>query len=99
MKTLLHGLPVQKMETFRELSKSCSHIVLKCLYLGRIGGLNIVCSVNKLARAVTIWTRAFDRRLLRLISYIHSTSDYRQDCHVGHIGQHCRVELFQNSDV
>ena len=39
-------------------------------------------SVNKLARSVTKWTQACDRRLARLISYIHYTSDYRQYCHV-----------------
>ena len=34
------------------------------------------------ARAVTKWTRTLKKRLARLISYIHNTSDYRQYCHV-----------------
>ena len=37
--------------------------------------------VNKLARAVTKWTKACDKRLARLISYIHHTSEYRQYCY------------------
>ena len=37
-------------ETVGELSKVCSHMVL---YLARIGRLDILWSVNKLARAVT----------------------------------------------
>ena len=45
----------------------------KCLYLTRIGSPDILWSVNKLARSVTKWTRACDKRLARLISYIHHT--------------------------
>ena len=37
-------------------------------------------SVNKLARAVTKWTQACDRRSARPISCIHHTRDYRQCC-------------------
>ena len=36
----------------------------------------------KLARAVTKWTRACDRRLARLMAYIYHTNDHRQCCHV-----------------
>ena len=53
--------------------KVCSQIVLKCFFLARIGRFDILRSVYKLARAVTKWTRACDRRLARLISYIHHT--------------------------
>ena len=35
-------------------------------------------SVNKLARAVRKWTKACDKRLARLISYIHHTFEVRQ---------------------
>ena len=72
--------------------------VLRCLCLARIGRPDILWSVNKLARVVTKWAQACDRRLERLISYIHHTSDYRQYCHVGNTAQHCRVGLFQDSD-
>ena len=42
------------------------------LILGtRIGRLDILWSVNKLARSITKWTKACDKRLNRLISYIH----------------------------
>ena len=57
-------------------------MVLKCLYLARIGKPYFLWSVNKLASAVTKWTKACGRRLARLTSYIHHTSDYRQCCHV-----------------
>ena len=66
-----------ELETVGELSKVCARIVLKFLHLARIGTPDILWSVNKLARAVTQWTRACDRRLARLISYIHNASDFR----------------------
>ena len=70
----------------------------KSLYLARIGRPDIPWSVNKLARAVAKWTEARDRRLARLISYIHHTNDFRQYSHVGNTAQHCRLGLFQDSD-
>ena len=76
----------------------CSHIVLKCLCLARIGRLDILWSVNKLARAVTKWTKACDKRFVRLISYIHHTCEYRQYGYVGNTAQQCRLGLFQDSD-
>ena len=79
-------------------SEVCSHFVLKCLYLARVGRPDTLWSVNKLARSVTRWTQACDRRLVRFICYIHHTSAYRQYCHVGNALQHCRLGLFQDSD-
>ena len=67
-----------------ELSTVCSHTVLKCVYLARIGRLDIIWSVNK--------------RLTRLISYIHHTCDYSQYCYAGNTAQQCRLGLFQDSD-
>ena len=91
-----HQIKKEELESRGELSEVCSHIVLKCLYLARIGRPNILWSVNKLARSVTKWTPACDRRLARLLSYIHFTSGYRQYCHVGNAAQHCQVGLFQD---
>ena len=79
-----HQFKEKEMGSVGELSKVCSQIVLKCLYLACIGGPDVLWSVNKLVRAITKWTRACDKRLARLISfYIHHTSEYRQYCYVG----------------
>ena len=79
---------------FKELSNTCSQIVLKA----RIGRPDILWSVNKLARSITKWTKACDKRLNRLISYIHHTCEYKQYCHVGNTAKQCRLGLFQDSD-
>ena len=72
-------------------------IVLTCLYLARIGRPDIFWSVNKLARAITKWASACDKRLARLISYIHHTRVFKQYCHVGNSTK-CRSGIFQDSD-
>ena len=93
-----HHCKKEGQETVGECSKVCSHIVLKCLYLARMGRPDIPWSANKLARAVTKWTRACDKRFARLISEIHHTRKFRQYCHVGNTAQQCRLGLFQHSD-
>ena len=59
---------IQQMGSVGEFSMVCSPIGIKCLCLARIGRPDILWSVNKLARAITKWTRACDKRLARLIS-------------------------------
>ena len=81
----------EEMKSVGEVSQVCSQIVLKCLYLARIGRPDILWSVNKLARSITKWTKACDKRLNRLISYIHHTCEYRQYCHVGNTGTVSRL--------
>ena len=67
-----HHLKKEELESVRQLSEVCSQIVLKFLYLARIGRSDILCSVNKLARSVTEWTQACDRRIGK-IDFIHSS--------------------------
>ena len=86
------------MKSIGELSQVCSQIVLKCLYLARIGRPDILWSVNKYARSITKWTKDCDKRLNRLISYIHHTCEYKQYCYVGNTAKQCRLGLFQDSD-
>ena len=93
-----HHLKEEEMKSVGEVSQVCPQLVLKCLHLARIGRPDIRWSVNKLARSITKWTKACDKRLNRLISYIHHTSEYKQYCHVGNTAKQCRLGLFQDSD-
>ena len=102
-KLQLHALmTINSKKKNWDLLENCptyaSQIVPKCLYLARIGRPDIPWSGNKLARAVTKWTRACDKRLARLISYTHHTSEFKQCCYVGNTAQQCRLGLFQDSD-
>ena len=86
-----HHFKEEEMKSVGELSHVCSQIVLKCLYLARIGRPDILWSVNKLARSITKWTKACDKRLNRLISYMHHTCEYKRCCHVGNNAKQCRL--------
>ena len=93
-----HQFKEEEIESVGELSNVCSHMFLKCLYLARIGRPDILWSVNKLARAETKWTKVCTKRLARLISYIHFTSEYKLYCYEGNTAQQYRLGLFQDSD-
>ena len=54
--------------------------------------------VSELARSIKKWTKTCDKRLNRLISYIHHTCEYKQYCYVGDTAKQCRLGLFQDSD-
>ena len=54
-----HHFKEEETKSVGELPNTCSQIVLKCLYLARIGRPDILWSVNKLARAITKWTKAW----------------------------------------
>ena len=56
-----HFFKEEEIKSVGELSQVCSQIVLKCLYLARIGRRDILWSVNKLARSITKWTKAWLR--------------------------------------
>ena len=85
----------EEMKSVGELSQGCSQIVLKCLYLARIGRPDILWPVNKLARSITKWTKPCDKRLNRLISYIHHTCENKQYCHVGNAANNAGWDCFK----
>ena len=66
--------------------------------MARIGRNDILWSVNKLVRSITKWTKACDKRLCRLISYIHHTCKHKQYCYLENTAKQCRLGLFQDSD-
>ena len=86
-----HHFKEEELKSVGELSKVCSPIVLKCLYLARIGRPDILWSVNKLEGTITKWTKACDKRLNRLISYIHYTCESQQYCDVVNTAKQCRT--------
>ena len=54
-------------------------------------------AVNALAREVTRWNVACDKRLHRLISYIHHYQDWVQTCWVGDRPEDCILALFSDA--
>ena len=88
----------RRIEICRRTVTSIISNCLKCLYLARIGRPDILWSVNKFARSITKWTKACDKRLSRLISYIHHTCEYKQYFYVSNTARQCTLGVFQDSD-
>ena len=57
--------------------------------------LAILWTINKLARSITQWTKACDKRLNRLMSYINHTCEYKQYFHEGNTTKQCRPRPFK----
>ena len=94
-----HQIKKEEPESVGEWSEVCTQIALKCLHLARIGRPDILWSVNELARSITKWTRACDRRLARRLSNIHHTPVTTVNIATWeNTAQHCRWGLFQDSD-
>jgi hypothetical protein len=77
-----------------EISDNAARIVFKCLYLARFGRPDTLWSVSFLARMVTKWIQACEKRLHRLIAYIHHTKHWTQVCHIGDQPWECWLALF-----
>jgi len=76
------------------LAPVCAKIVLKALYLSRLARPDLFWTVNALAREVTRWNVACDKRLHRLISYIEHTKQYTMTSFIGDELQDCLLMLF-----
>ena len=75
-----------EMGSFRELYEVCSQIVLKCLYLARIGRPDILWSVKKTCSC----SYKMDQSLWQTFGAFDL-------CYMGNTAQQCRLGLFQDS--
>ena len=89
-----HQLTPEDNVTQGVLAPVAAQIVLKVLYLARMSRPDLLWSVNTLARMVTKWNQACDKRLHRLIAYLYWTKDWVQTCFVGDHPEACSLALF-----
>ena len=92
-----HLIPPEEFEVKGELSAIAGRDVLEALYVVRISRLDFMWSVNMLAREVTCWTAACDRRLHRRIAFMHHTQDWAQICYVSDSPSQCWLALFYDA--
>ena len=90
-----HQISDEDFEVKGYLDNIASQIVLTCLYLARHNRPDILWSVNYLARNITKWSVADDKRLHRLISYLHHTRDYIQFCFAGDNIRDCCIKTYE----
>ena len=73
-------------------------ILMKILYVARYCRPDLLRATCVLARRVSKWTSECDRRLHRLVSYMHNTKNYKQYAFVGYEFADCIIALFADAD-
>ena len=71
---------------------------MKMLYCARIVRLDLLWTICSLARQVTKWTRASDRKLHRLVSYLHHSQDISLEGFVGNEAWELSVLCYSDAD-
>ena len=76
------------------LGNVAARIVLKVLYIARMARPDLLWAVNSLARMVTKWNMACDKRLHRLISYTRYTTSFAQRAYLNDKAENLKLVLF-----
>ena len=93
-----HQLKPEEFETRGELAGEAAKVLMKALYGARLVRYDLLWIICSLARCVTKWTVACDRRLHKLICYINSTLDYVLRGTVGNPMELLSLKLFADAD-
>ncbi len=88
----------QDEEARGELAPNACPILTKALWLGRLARPDIVKPINDLATKVQSWSRAEDKKLLRLIQYIAATPHYRLAGTVNDVPEDLELQLYVDAD-
>jgi hypothetical protein len=94
-----HQLKPEDFETEGFLHKDAAKVIMKALYGARLVRYELLWPICSSAREVTRWTRACDKRLHRLMCYIHHTPDHSLESFVGDKVEHCHPVLFSDADL
>ena len=92
-----HLIPVEEFQVKGVLAPVAARIVLMALFFARLARMDVMWTVNLLAREVTRWNAACDRRLHRLICFLHHTKDHGMVCFVGDRASECFLMLFSDA--
>lgn len=65
------------------LTSTAAKVLMNILYVARVVRFGLLQPVTALAREVSRWNKAFDKKLFRLVSYINSTLTASLVSHLG----------------
>jgi hypothetical protein len=80
------------------LGSHAAKILMKVLYAARMCRYDLLYAVCSLARSITKWSRACDKRMHRLMSYVHHHKHLVLTSIVGDPLENCRLLLFADAD-
>jgi hypothetical protein len=88
----------EDLETDGSLAKDAAKIIMKMLYGARLVRYELLWPICSLARQVSKWNKACDKRLHRLVSYVYHTLDHSLESFVGDDPAQCHPMLFSDAD-
>ena len=86
------------LEATGTLGRHAAKILMKILYAARMCRFDLLFAVCSLARCITRWSKACDKRLHRLVSYIHHNKHLMLESVVGDTLDSCRLLFFADAD-
>ena len=86
-----HQIPAEEFEEPGILNKDAAKVVMKCLYGARFVRFDLLWPIGDLARRISKWTKACDRRLDRLMGHLQTTLDHGLEGFVGDRIEDCSV--------
>ena len=81
-----------------EMAQDASKVLMKILWSARLARPDLMKGISDLTRKITTWSRADDRRLYRLMSYLKGTSDYMLAGHIRDDPSALHLSLYTDAD-
>ena len=88
-----HVFTEAELEKPGELASDAAKIVMKMLYGARLVRYDLLWPICSIARQISKWSAACDRRLFRLVSYLNCTLDHSLEGFVGDSPDQCHVVM------
>ena len=93
-----HQLTDEDRATPGVLEKDAAKVIMKMLYGARLVRYELLWPICSIARMVSKWSKAEDKRLYRLICYLNTTLDHTLESFVGDAAHCCHVILYTDAD-
>ena len=85
-------------ETRGQLAGVAARLVMKLMWLCRIGRPDVMIGVVQCAKHVTCWSLNDDKRIQRIVGYLKSTSDYAHVIKISDVPSDLSLSLYCDAD-
>ena len=85
-------------ETRGQLAGVAARLVMKLMWLCRIGRPDVMIGVVQCAKHVTCWSLNDDKRVQRIVGYLKSTSDYAHVIKISDVPSDLSLSLYCDAD-
>jgi len=75
-----------------------ARVIMKVMYAARMARPDLIRAISFLARFLTKWSDDLDKRLHRLMSYVHHSYAYRMYAWAGADQGECSLDVYSDSD-